>query len=134
MEYLVRTPHSEVMGVQKVSELPEAAWAAIGAGITGIGMLVAGLVKAKTDTRLGMTKEQRLMLESVFAQVQTQTATINSLHKSMNDQRDYYEARIDELRVGYRKEIADQDVNCQRELAELRSEIQRLNLKMVNQS
>lgn len=115
-----------------MSELPEAAWAAIGAGITGIGMMVAGLVKSKTDDKLGMTKEQRLMLESVFNQVQTQSATINSLHKSMNDQRDYYEARIDELRVGYRKEIADQDEICRKDIAELRSEIQRLNLKMVN--
>ena len=110
-----------------MTELPEAAWAAIGAAITGIGMLVAGVVKNKKDTELGMTKEQRLMLESVFNQVQLQATTIDNLHKSMNEQRDYYEAKIDELRTGYRKEIADQEANCQAQLAQHRKEIDRLN-------
>lgn len=114
-----------------VLEIPEAGWAAIGAAITGIGMLVAGWFKSKTDAQLGMTTEQRLMLESVFAQVQLQSTTIDSLHKDITKQREYYEAKIDELRVGYRKEIAEQEVSCQQQLVDLRSQVQQLNLKLA---
>ena len=107
-------------------DIPEAAWAALGAAVTGIGMLAAGWLKSKTDVQLGMTTEQRLMLESVFAQVQLQSTTIDSLHKDITSQREYYEAKIDELRVGYRQEIADQEVNCHAQLEHMRKEIERL--------
>lgn len=112
-------------------DLSEAAYAALGAAIGGIGMLVAGVLKSKSDMRLGMTKEQRLMLEAVFNQVQLQSATIDGLHRDLANQREYYEAKLDDVRIGYRQRIDEQEAKCHAQIAELRSEVQRLNLKLA---
>lgn len=110
-----------------VVELSEAAWAGIGAAVSAIGIFGLGMFKAKKESELGMTKEQRLMLESVFNQVQSQASTIDMLNKDVTSQRNYYETKIDELRTAYRAEIAEQELSCQKQLQQLRVEIDRLN-------
>lgn len=113
------------MGGYKLLE-SSAFWTAVGAAITGIGMIVVGFIKARKESDLGMTKEQRLMLEQVWAQVQIQTGTIDGLHKELSIQREYYEAKIDDLRISYRKEIAEQEVTCQKQINWLKGELSRV--------
>lgn len=113
------------MGDTKLLE-QHAFWTALGAAITGIGMIIVGWIKARKETDLGMTKEQRLMLEQVWAQVQLQSGTIDKLHSELTIQREFYEAKIDELRIGYRKEISEQEASCQQQLSWLRGELVRV--------
>ena len=83
-----------------------------GAAIGAVVMLIVSLVRAKSDRikvksdhEIGMTREQRLMLEALWAQVQSQGEVVVQLHNELASQHDYYEHRIQELRDGYKAHI-----------------------------
>ena len=101
-----------------------------GAALTSITLFAVARQKAITQRNhdtlehaLGMTKEQRLWLEALHAQIQTQVQRTDDLQKELVAQREYYEARIDEIREGYRKELAEQDADCRARLQALQDQL-----------
>lgn len=85
-----------------------------GVALGALGTIFIGVLKARNDREkahqdheLGMTREQRLMLEALWAQVQSQGETVISLRNELATQKRFYEARIEELRIGYKNTIDD---------------------------
>lgn len=83
-----------------------------GVALGAVGTMVIGVLKARNDRiknekdhELGMTREQRLMLEALWAQVQSQGETVTSLRNELATQKRFYEAKIEELRRGYKGQI-----------------------------
>lgn len=92
----------------------------LGVILGALGTLTIGVLKTRNDReknesdhQLGMTREQRLMLEALWAQVQaqnetvsTQTQTIARLQSDIMQQRKYYESKLDDMRHGYQAQIS----------------------------
>lgn len=77
--------------------------AVAGSALTGIGMMVAGLLKSKSDTKVGLTQAQAQMLQDAWAQVNAQRERIELLDRKILEERKACDAQLDDLRAQVRE-------------------------------